>query len=1431
VNRHSKASSVRSIPAVGGTRRLRVALTVLTLAMAALAITAGPALADTEYPAPPTVSDVSYTSAHVSVQIKPDGFASVQFQVSTDGGGTWTTKAEESASGSLQTVEADLTGLDDDTSYSVRAYSPPNPFFGKPEASSPAPDPSFTTLTADPPTIPGTVGTSNVFSTSATGTAKVERPLDSDDAKCHFEYVTEAEFGATGFTGATVRECVQNPIGAADAGIEKEVTAKLGCTNPVIEEPEGKCLAPQTTYHLRLVAETAGGAVTKDAAATFTTLAPVAAPTVLASCDATEIGKRTAKAAGEIERPAGTDPALDTSCRFEYVTDEQFTATGFEGAGRTPCAEAPAEAPLSATGPTPVSAEIGGLEPATTYHLRLTAQNGGGADSNEAAGTFETFAVVHPTFSLESVNEVGYTKAHLTGTLDPGNQGAFFTFEYALAGTEEWFELATLNGGGMVGSPGPGAPPKQLVWDLGPAGFAYHDPASGLPYEPQPGPGLQPGTTYKVRGAWRDTEEFNSYISPSAEFTTEGTSTPPTAALDPVTDFTGTTAHITGTVDPKTPAGPLSDEGKATYNTEWHLECTPECKDLNGNTIAGTVAAEGGAQPVSGEAKRLEPNKHYEVKLIIHNATGTVESSVQTFDTPLIKPTVKAAAGGTDGKGGFTLQGVVNPNNSPVSACEFKWGPNSASYAFSAPCSPAPGAAAGAVTVEAHLTGLTPGATYHYDLLATNGAGTEESGDQTFVATLSPAEGCENEQLRAENNSLALPECRAYEKVTPGGKEGFSAALQRFDGKDSAAYASIAGNLAKSGQAAVLTNYYVAVRSPAGWETIPDLNGSSGSLFDAPSYVNGASTTPRGYSQNLLTSLWKTSRIGDPPGKESLYLRNPDGTFTLIGPDAGQGAIGDFDTGEGSADLSHIVRWSNGDEPTMWGPGVYEYVGTGNVEPRRIDIDNSGAPITSCSTAFGVNAFGKSVSSDGRVIVFSVLGGCGGANPPAGEIWARVDGTTSFDVSASQCNRAAADPGGACNGPVEPTGCVEKYNSSAGDFEGLGCRIPKFVAATADGSRIFFTTTQQLVDGDIDQTRDIYACNIPPGAPAPVAGKSNPCAPLRQISATESGAAEVEEVLANSADGSTVLFTAKGVIASNVDALGEAAVAGDHNLYVWRQDSVHPEGQTFFVGRLDSNDVRGAEATPDGQYLVFDTGSQLVDTDTDQARDVYRYDTETGDLNRVSTNVLGVGGNGPFDAELPPAASSDGRARGAGITDDGKKIVFTTAEALSPADGNGEPDVYLWTPAGVSLISTGAVEGGVTPDVSLISIPFSIDGSGRDIFFQTAGALTPADGDDRGDVYDARVDGGFSFAQGALCSGEACQQPSSGPPVAPSPATAQAPADPGNLKPKACPKGKIAKGSKCVKKHTKKHTDKHHKKKSHKKHQAKKPGHKEGGGK
>jgi hypothetical protein len=412
-------------------------------------------------------------------------------------------------------------------------------------------------------------------------------------------------------------------------------------------------------------------------------------------------------------------------------------------------------------------------------------------------------------------------------------------------------------------------------------------------------------------------------------------------------------------------------------------------------------------------------------------------------------------------------------------------------------------------------------------------------------------------------------------------------------------------------------------------------------------------------------------------------------------------------------------------------------VGTGHTGPARpVSVDNDGQQTPGQACPAGV-------SVDGRVIFFG--SGCNGG---VTQLWARVGGAATVAVSGSECTRPADDPAGPCN----------------------GVSAAQYVGSAADGSRVFLTTDRQLVNADTDTTGDLYACDIPDGAPAPI-GAANPCSTLREISGARgagvTSSARVQNVPAVSQDGSRVYFVAQGVLAdnlgtSNAPAIDSAADCQDtqqchDNLYLWSTDAAHPDGHVTFVTDLGGGSAANARMTPDGRYLVFGTAAPLIKAgpgaDTDNAADVYRYDAQTGALARVSTGVSGSGGN------TPGMDAANGEKKGT-MTDDGSTIVFVTSEALSPQDVDDGPDVYAWHDDGrVSLISDGRSGGRrawVTP-------------SGRDIFFVTAGRLTALDGDVNEDIYDARIDGGFDLTKPAPCFGDNCRAVPSPTPSLPGP--------------------------------------------------------------
>jgi hypothetical protein len=570
------------------------------------------------------------------------------------------------------------------------------------------------------------------------------------------------------------------------------------------------------------------------------------------------------------------------------------------------------------------------------------------------------------------------------------------------------------------------------------------------------------------------------------------------------------------------------------------------------------------------------------------------------------------------------------------------------------------------------------------------------------------ADSCPNAVQRAANASTELPDCRAYEMVSSPYKEGFAVLPRIFTDEGIVSYSST-GTFAGSALG-LGSNLYHATRSSAGWVTTapspPGVTYSAG---------GGASAE----SADLRSSLW-VMRRRDGVGGKDLYLRGLDGELTFVGQGASaDGVFGSPGVDGASADLSHVI-FRYGSSGSGDATALREFVGTGNVGPARVvSVDNLGNP-TAAETC------PNKISDDGRVIVYSA-----GCHVGTLQLWARVAGSATVAVSGSECTRSSGDLGGVCSG------------LPGADYAG----------SADDGSRVFFTTSQQLVNADTDTTSDLYACDIPPGSPAPV-GTANACASLTEVSGTASGA-QVQSVVAISGDGSRVYFVAQGVLANNVGVGDNGPSAGANNLYLWERNATYPAGHTRFVAGLGTgpaaNDLTGSQMTPDGRYLTFLTANALVTTgpaaDTDGARDVYRYDSVTGSIVRVSTSTSGGGGNDPaYDAGL------GGISQPASMTSDGSSIVFDTAEALSPSDTDGTTDVYAWHDGHVSLITNGGAN------------LLWISPSGRDIYFQTPVALVAADRDVTGDIYDARAGGGFDPTQTASCSGVECRGQQSLPP-------------------------------------------------------------------
>ncbi len=592
--------------------------------------------------------------------------------------------------------------------------------------------------------------------------------------------------------------------------------------------------------------------------------------------------------------------------------------------------------------------------------------------------------------------------------------------------------------------------------------------------------------------------------------------------------------------------------------------------------------------------------------------------------------------------------------------------------------------------------------------------------------------GCPNEQLRVEDNSLGLPDCRAFEMVTPVEKN--SAHVERdveeptvaadgssLVGRTPEGFAGIGNDeLVTLGEA-----YYRFSRTGSGWVTTP-LQPYRGRVVSI--------------GMGGLESVWR------PAEQESvarLRLRAADGSLSEIGPvwppsfGPRLSGEGNFDVVGAAAEAVNGVVFAIFPPGLLWpfdssldSPSLYEYKGTGNASPNLVGVSGgtgSTALISQCGTLPGGDNF---VSESGDTVFFTAVGAdsdnCGGVQPPVNELFARIDEERTVAISEP----SAAD-------------CVLCDTSVPADAV--------FRGASADGSRVFFTTAQPLLGHDSSES--LYEYDFDAAAGQRVVRVSGGDGSVSEP------VAEVQSVPYVSEDGSHVYFYAKGVLTSATNSAGEHAQAGGENFYVYERDAEYPAGRTMFV--TGCGDTRQGQVTPDGRFLVFTSGCHLTPGDTSTGEQVFQYDAQTGSLVRVSIGSEGYNDNGNatdgLNATIIHQGEGDGGValRGGALersmSDDGSFVFFQSAVALTPQASNG--GVYEYHEGRVSLI---AAEGEL----------IGTDASGGDVFFETSQRLVPEDTDTQVDFYDARVAGGFPVpVVTAGCVGDACQGPPGAPAV------------------------------------------------------------------
>ncbi len=698
--------------------------------------------------------------------------------------------------------------------------------------------------------------------------------------------------------------------------------------------------------------------------------------------------------------------------------------------------------------------------------------------------------------------------------------------------------------------------------------------------------------------------------------------------------------------------------------------------------------------------------------------------------------------------------------------------------------------------------------------------------------------------------SAGLPDCRAFELVTPSFKNGdevtFDALLA---GGDQVATESIGVLENATSNANCPITSYDDERTQDGWQTR--------AVNDAP--LNEFTYASEGCARMLTNAEGKNVFLLRRPNQDvferDFYLQQSDGIFEPIGPmypptnhpsaPPGGRSQGEYGRNyvQGTPDLSHIVftlrmresteRWP-GDSTILatqgnfYNTSLYEYSHTHETAPTLVGIDNSGTLISDCGTALGGPAQEgnqkNALSSDGEVVYFTAMGKgipmspeCEGAVhlPSVDELFARVSGVHTVSIS---------EPDGLLLGEEDPECTTSECLGNIANEANF--RDANYEGASVDGKEVFFTSTQQLTDDAVEDPnprdsaaernseKDCEQTTVGDGGCNLYEYNFNEMPAVHRrvgLSLISTGASngtspEVQGVGAVSEDGSEVYFVAKGELTRTPNAYGATARSGEDNLYVANTTSK----QVSFIATLAPSDrgqwkYNSAEpmgVSGDGRFLVFTSVARLVPNDSSEFAQVFRYDSQTGEITRVSAGAPGFDVTGSRAAaaaliqrgepgiEAFQGVGKPGADRHPAVSDDGT-VVFSSGDGLLPQAFNNlciaeENDKCLEYAKNAYEYEQGdlyLIGGSAGSPLGLREGSVAISPSGRDIFFETREALTRQDTDTLADIYDARIEGGFSAGGSApACQGEACQGTPAVPPSLTAPGSATL-APPGSLSP------------------------------------------------
>jgi hypothetical protein len=916
---------------------------------------------------------------------------------------------------------------------------------------------------------------------------------------------------------------------------------------------------------------------------------------------------------------------------------------------------------------------------------------------------------------------------------------------------------------------------------------------------------------------------------------------------------TNTAAVLHGVVNPQ-----------STGVTGWYFEYHEGSTCAGGGTTPAEAPREAQAEAVTASISVLRAGTKYTFCLVASNEAeettlGEAVSLITTAAAPIISGEAVTSVGATVA----TVSAQIDAGGSPTSY-RVEYG-SSEAYGESTP-ELSVGAPEGAVSVRRQLTGLQAGAAYHFRLVAESGFGTSFGGDATFstgggagAAALILPDDRSYELVSNIGSSGAIGNTgEAYVPATAGQPEEDTGTTQPFQAStdgDSLMYMGdppVAGGTGNTGQGE--GNQWHATRGADGWSTSdisPVATGpeaqfawfsndlSVGAFVDAPQLTPDASSCDHIYSYTAGDGAFNPLFVTQPSQgcagytyTESFAGSSSDGSHLLfesaaaLTPEAVQAEEGKqnlYDSIDGRLRLVNVLPSGTSDPDASFGG------------PR---------------TASKPPSLENAISADGARVFWTDRNTEVSAENPGG--WTRL-----FVLENDGRPQSPLGPKGECTVPADA--CTVQLDLSKG---GSGSGGGRFLAASRDGSKVFFTDCERLTPdatavstegcehergffeggGTAVTGNDLYEYDLTNGKLTDLTVDRNLGDPL---------GADVQGLAGISEDGSYAYFVADGGLSSGAskkkcetvgiseeaerieETEGKLPPARGCNLYVLHEGegprligTLAPrDDELFGVGSFTGQQYgdwqpdissRTAEVSPDGHGLVFSSIQPLTGYDNrtlsgdTPLHEIFTYDSIEHRLSCASCDPSGVPpveeGSGTF-----LATSQSDVVKPRWISDDAGKVFFDTAQALVPQDSNGIQDVYEWerVGSGASCPTTSPSRSGGC--IFLLSSGESSDYSyfvdtsanGSDVFLTTRSQLVAQDQDEKTDMYDARVGGGFP-ATTLSCAGAGCQGVPPAPPIFATPSSVTFEGVGNFLPSKAAPKPK-PRSAKCRRGQVKKH--------------------------